>query len=201
MKWSNQYRQHKLGFTLCTTVFFVYLSFFSHHKTDQINLVQTSYWQLAVIYIETIRLRNLLILSLDTILHFTACTINAELSWVYIMKLGQDFFTFNFLSINIHCQITASYAVLSLSNTIILSQRYNELHLQKLTRNLQAMYPIGVIITKVESDYKYYKVHKPHKTMQCAYFCVHLSEAINGRSLIIEKQTIHTKYSATSGCV
>ena len=34
-----------------------------------------------------------------------------------------------------------------------------------------------------------------HKTMQCAYFCVHLSEAINGRSPIIENQTIQKKYT------
>ena len=44
-------------------------------------------------------------------------------------------------------------------------------------------------------------MRRPHKTMQCAYFCVHLSEAINGRSPIIENQTIQTKYSATNTCV
>ena len=37
--------------------------------------------------------------------------------------------------------------------------------------------------------------------MQCAYFCVQLSEAIIGRSSIIQDQTIQTKYSATTRCV
>ena len=37
--------------------------------------------------------------------------------------------------------------------------------------------------------------------MQCAYFCVQLSEAIIGRSSIIQDKTIQTKYSATTRCV
>ena len=43
------------------------------------------------------------------------------------------------------------------------------------------------------------EVRRLHKTMQCAYFCIHLSEAINGQSSTIEKHTIHTKYSVTNG--
>ena len=39
-----------------------------------------------------------------------------------------------------------------------------------------------------------------HKTIQCTYFCVCLSEAINGQSLIIMNQMIQTKYSATNRC-
>ena len=45
------------------------------------------------------------------------------------------------------------------------------------------------------------EVRRLQKTMQCAYFCVQLSEAIIGRSSIIENQTIHTKYSVTTRCV
>ena len=37
--------------------------------------------------------------------------------------------------------------------------------------------------------------------MQCAYLCVHLSEAINVRSPIIENQMIQIKYSVTNRCV
>ena len=37
--------------------------------------------------------------------------------------------------------------------------------------------------------------------MQCAYFCVQLSEAIIGQSSIIQDKTIQTKYSATTRCV
>ena len=50
----------------------------------------------------------------------------------------------------------------------------------------------------------YYKDWKcTDYTKQCSVhvFCVHLSEAINVRSLIIENQTIQTKYSATNSCV
>ena len=47
----------------------------------------------------------------------------------------------------------------------------------------------------------YYKDRKcTDYTKQCSahIFAVHLSEAIIGRSLIIEKETIQTKYSATN---
>ena len=41
-----------------------------------------------------------------------------------------------------------------------------------------------------------------HKTiMQCTYFGILLSEAINERSSIIEDHTIQTKYIATNRCV
>ena len=45
------------------------------------------------------------------------------------------------------------------------------------------------------------EVRRLHKTMQCAFLYVHLSEAINGRSPIIENQTIQAKYTTTNRCV